>query len=152
MFATALKRTPSPMFSCKEILWIQFFWFISLKHPFGHVLQSLVKNLGKTYTKAPVPEFLFLIKLQKETSAEMFCCELCEIVKSTCRTPPVSASNFTSTIFTLRPRKTYIYVFPAFLFLIFPSHFMFLLEARNKSIWFYTKFWFKKGIFEVLLH
>ena len=32
-------------------------------------------------------------------------------------------------------------------FLIFLSHFLFLVEARNKSIWFYTKFWFKQAPF-----
>ena len=61
------------------------------------------------------------------------------MLEALCKTPPVSASDFNSTYLTLRPRKTYIYVFPASLFL-FLSHFMFFGEARNKSISFYTKF------------
>ena len=32
-------------------------------------------------------------------------------------------------------------------FLIFPNHFLFLMDARNKSIWFYAEFLFKQAPF-----
>ena len=40
---------------------------------------------------------------------QMFYCEFCEIVKS----PLKNSSDFSATLLTLRPQKTYIYIFPA---------------------------------------
>ena len=61
----------------------------------------------------------------------MFYCEFWEILKELSRTPRVSASNFNSTFLTLKMdifnQKMDIYVF----------HFMYLMEATSKSIWFY---------------
>ena len=58
-------------------------------------------------------------------------------LKALDRTPPVSASNFNSNFVTLRPRETYIHVFPVLLFLVFLSLFMFLIEATisHKKFW-----------------
>ena len=115
----------------------------------------------KIYRKKAVAELFFLIKLHtikpatllKGTSAQMFYSEFCEkLLKALGRTPPVSASNFNSTILTLRPRKMDIYVFPALHFYIFLSYFMFFIEARNKFVWFYTKFWVKQAVFDVLIY
>ena len=65
----------------------------------------------------------------------------------------LETSDFNLTFLTLRPRKTYIYVFPELLFLyIFLSHFMIFIEAPNKFIWFYSKFWVKQAIFDVLMY
>ena len=75
-----------------------------------------------------------------------------KLLKALCKTPSVSAFNFNSTFLTLRPRKTYIYVFQAILFLLFLSHFMLFIEARDKSIWSYTKCWVKQAIFDVLIY
>ena len=46
-----------------------------------------------------------------------FTVNFAKLLKALCRTPLVSASNFNSTFLTLRPRQTYIYVFPALRFL-----------------------------------
>ena len=87
---TVLKRTSLPLFSCEQIKY-NFFWFISFKHPLGHVLQNKsFQKFRKTYKKTPLPEFLSdkIVQYQacnfiKETSAQMFYCESCEIVLST---------------------------------------------------------------------
>ena len=104
-------------------LWIQFFWFITLKHPFGHVLQNSSSKFWKTYRNTPVTEFFLLKNLHtikpttlKGLQHRCFTVNFAKLLKSLCRTPPVSASNFNSTFLTLRPRKTYIYFFPALRF------------------------------------
>ena len=53
--------------------------------------------------------------IKKRLQHRCFAVNFAKLLKSLCRTPPVSASNFNSTFLTLRPRKTYIYVFPALL-------------------------------------
>ena len=75
-----------------------------------------------------------------------------KLLKALCKTPSGGAFNFNSTFLNLRPRKTYIYVFQAVLFLIFLSHFMLFIEARDKSIWSYTKCWVKQAIFDILIY
>ena len=66
--------------------------------------KSILRNYRKIHRKAPVPESL-LNKVaaqacnftKKETLAQVFCCEFCEISKSAFfyRTPLVAASGFT---------------------------------------------------------
>ena len=85
--------------------------------------------------------------IKKRLQRRIYTANLGKLLKALCRTPPVSASDFKSTFLNLRPRKTYIYVFPALLFFTFLNHFMFLVEAWNKSIWFYTE-----SIFDVLMY
>ena len=81
----------------------------------------LLKNFGKVTGKTPVPETFFLKKLHSIKSATLlkryFSTDFARFLKALCKTPPVSGSNFNSTFLTLRPRKTYIYVFPVLLFL-----------------------------------
>ena len=129
MSATALKRTPSPVLSWNRFYEYNFCSLISLKHPFGHVLHN---------------RFNFI---KKRIQHRCFTINFAKLLKTLCRTPPVSASNFNSTFLTLRPSKTYIFVFPALHFWIFLSHFTFFIEDRNKSIWFYTKFPVKQALF-----
>ena len=45
-----------------------------------------------------------------------FIVSFAQLLKALCRTPLVSANKSKSTFLTLRPRMTYIYVFPALLF------------------------------------
>ena len=120
MSATALKRTSSKVFSCAQFFWVHF----TLKHPLGHIQQNRFKFIKK--------------RLQNRC----FTVNSAKLLKVLCRTSPVSVSNFNSTFLTLRPRQTYIYVFQTLLFWIFLSHVMFLVEARNKFIWFYKFIWF----------
>ena len=73
-----------------------------------------------------------------------------KLLKALCRIPPVSASNFNSSFLTLRPRKTCIYAFPTILYTyIFLSQCTPLIEARNKSTWFYTKSGVNQAIFDI---
>ena len=92
--------------------------------------------------------------IKKRLQHRCFTKNFAKLFRALCRTPPVSASNFNLTFLALGPRKTYIYVFSALLFLIFISLFMFLTEPRNKSIRFYTKFSVKQvsSIFDVLMY
>ena len=87
---------------------------------------GLLKNFGKLTGKTPVPEFFFLEKvaqhqvcnfIKKMPHHRCFTVNFAKLLKALCRTPLVSASNFNSTFLTLRPRQTYIYVFPALRFL-----------------------------------
>ena len=99
---------------------------------------GLLKNFGKVTGKHLCRSFFFLIKLHAIKhvtllkivfSADflLWILQNCSPwLKAPCGTPPVSACDFNGTFLTLRPRKTYIYVFPALLFLIFLSQFMFL--------------------------
>ena len=117
MSATALKRTPLPVFSYK-----------------------------KTYSRTPVPEVFFdrvahhqtCNFIEKKLQHRCFTVNFAKLLKALCRISSVSASNFNLTSLTLRPKDIYLYVFPALLFYIFISHFIFLIEVRNKSIQFYT--------------
>ena len=91
--------------------------------------------------------------IKRKLQHRCFTVNFAKLLKALCRTPPVSASNLNSTFLTLRACRTYIYVFPALLFLIFLSRFMFLIEARNISIWFYTKIFSQtSSIFDALMH
>ena len=107
-----------------------------------------------------MPEFFLLDKfvhhqawnfIKKTLQRKCFTVKFAKLLKVLCRTPPVSASDFNANFLTLRPRKTYIYVFPALVFfLIFLSHFMLLVEARNKSICFSLNFPLNKLYFRRL--
>ena len=157
MSTTALKGLHHRCFPVNIVCEYNFFWFILLKHPFGYVLQSQSsQKFWKAYRKTPVLEFFLLDKIvnnqacnfiKKRLQRRCFTVNLAELLKAPSRTPPVSAFDFNATFLTLRPRKTYIYVFSALLFLIFLSHFLLLIEARNKSIWFNIKFWLKQALF-----
>ena len=123
MAETALKRMPSPVFSCEQILRIQFFWFISLNHPFGHVLQN--RPFFRKLTGNYLTQKFFLEKvahhqackfIEKRLQHRCFTMNFTKLLKALCRTPPVSASDASSTFLTLRPCKTHIYVFVALLF------------------------------------
>ena len=46
-----------------------------------------------------------------------FTVNFAKLLKALCRTSPVRGSNINSIFLALRPRKTYIYIFPALLFL-----------------------------------
>ena len=119
------------------------FWFFSLKQPFGHALQnSSFEKFRKTYRKRPVPEFFFLENvahhqgcnfIKKRLQIRCFNMNFTKLLNTLCRTPPVSVSNFNSTFLTLRPHKRYIYVLPALIVLIVLSHFMLLMDTKNKS-------------------
>ena len=115
--------------------------FFSLFHSF-HVRTCSSYNLGllkisENLKKSSVPEFFFLIKLHMIKPATLLKGSRCftvnfeKLLKALCRTPTVSASNFNSTFLTLKMdifnQKMDIYVF----------HFMCLMEATSKSIWFY---------------
>ena len=88
---------------------------------------GLLKNLGKLTGKHLCRSFFFFIMLltvkpatllKKEFSADVLLSTLhsCSpLLKAPCRTPPVSAFNLSAIFLTLRPRKTYIYVFQKFL-------------------------------------
>ena len=89
-----------------------------------HVLHKvgLLKNFGKL-TEFSLTFFLEKVAhhqacnfIKKVLKYRCFTVNFAKLLKALCRTLPVSASNFNSTFLTLRPRKTYIYVFPAFLF------------------------------------
>ena len=74
---------------CKQILWLQFFWFISLKYPVRTCSSynvGLLKSFGK---------------LKENTSARVFFLDKVLFF----RNPTVSTSNFNSTFLTFRPRK-----------------------------------------------
>ena len=71
------------------------------KQPFADVLQNRCsKNVAK-FTGKPVFESLFkkvaglrvLQHYQKETSTQVFSCQICERTTFFCRTPPVAASG-----------------------------------------------------------
>ena len=81
-----------------------------------------------------------------------FTVNFAKLLKALCWTPPVSASNFNLNFLTLRLRKRYIYVFPGLLFFGYFFWIMFLIEARNKCIWFYNKCWVKQAISDVLTY
>ena len=55
--------------------------------------------------------------IKKRLQHRYFNVNFAKLLKTLCRTPPVSASNFLSTFLTFILCKTYIYVFPALLFL-----------------------------------
>ena len=87
-----------------------------------HFTQAFVRT---GYRKTPVPEFFLLDKVahyqackfnKKRLQQSCFTVNFAKLLKVPCRTPPVSASDFSATLLTLRPRKTYICVFPALLF------------------------------------
>ena len=73
------------------------------------VRTGVLTNFAKIHRKTPVSEFL-LMKLQdsvcnfikKETLAQVFSCEICEISKNTCfyRTPPVAATVYKEAFLT----------------------------------------------------
>ena len=117
----------------------------------------LLKNFGKQeLTGKHLRQRFFLEKAAHHQACDFiwnrlqrrcFTLNFAKLLKSLKRTSPVNASNFNSNFLTLRPCKKYICVFPALLFFIFLSHFMFLIEARNKFIWFYTKFSVKQALF-----
>ena len=165
-------KTVSPHFcNCTKrdaitgvFLWIDFVntifsLFILLKHLFGHVLQNRSsQKFRKTYRKTPAPEFIFLKKLhhqacnfvKKRLQHRCFTVNFAKWLKALCRVPPVSASNFSSTPSWPLDCAELISTFSqvsVFFLLIFLSHFMFLIEARNKSIWCYTKFSVKQALF-----
>ena len=86
------------------------------------VLLKILENLQET----PAPEFFFLEKVahyqtcnfvKKRLQHKCFSVDFAQLLKALCRTSPVSSSNFNSTFLALRPRKVYIYVFPALPFL-----------------------------------
>ena len=116
---------------------------------------GLPKNLGNLQENTCARVFLEKVAhhqacnlIKKRVQRRCFTVNFAKLLKALCRTPPVSASNFNSTFLTLGPRKTYIYVFQALLFfLIFLSHLLFLIEPRNKSILFFTKFSVKQALF-----
>ena len=96
-----------------------------------------LKNFGR-FTGKHLCQSFFLEKvahhqvcnfIKKILQQRCFTMNFAKLLKALCRTPPLSASNFSSTLLTLRPRKMYIYVFPALLFL---SHFMLLIETRKQ--------------------
>ena len=98
---------------------------------------GLLKNFGKLkdffFEKVAHHEACNFIK--KTLQHKYFPVNFAKLLKALCRTPPVGALNFNSALLTLRPRRTNVYVFPALhFFWIFLSHFMFLIEARSKSI------------------
>ena len=117
---------------------------------------GLLKNFGKL-TGKNLSQSFFLEKVARHQASNFikmrhqhrcFTVNFAKLLKALCRTPPVSASNFNSTLLTLTPRKTYIYVFPALLFWgIFLSHFVFPVEAKEQIYLFYTKFSAKQAIF-----
>ena len=102
----------------------------------------------KTYRKTPVTEFFFLYHqacnfIKKRLRHRCFTRNFVKLLKALCRTPPVSGSNFNL-------KKRISPFSQHYFFLISLSHFMSFMEARNKSIWFYTKFWAKQAVFVVL--
>ena len=120
-----------------------------------------VSNLKKkTYRKTNCARVFFLPELhtikppsnfiKKRLQYRCFTVTFAKLFKALWRTPPVSASNFNSTFLTLRQQKIYIYVFRTLLFydISKPLH----VPYRNKTIWFYTKFWVKQVILDVLLY
>ena len=87
--------------------------------------KGLLKNLRKLAGKQLCQSF-FLEKIahhqackfiKKRHQHRYFNVNFAKLLKTLCRTPPVSASNFPSTFLTFRLCKTHIYVFPALLFL-----------------------------------
>ena len=147
--SSCFSRQPQPQNVTIDLVFSFFlftfflFWFMSLKHPFGHALQrDPLKSFGKL-TRTHVCQSFFLDKvahhpacnfIKKGFQHRCFTVNFAKFLKTLWRTPPVSASNFNSTLLTLRPRKTYIYIFSALLFYIFLSHFMLFTEATNNSI------------------
>ena len=90
----------------------------STKYVFLKILENVKEN---TYAKV-----LFLEKIahhqackfiKKRLQHRYFNVNFAKLLKTLCRTLPVSASNFPSTFLTFRLCKTYIYVFPALYFL-----------------------------------
>ena len=106
------------------------FYKIGLFKSFGKLTGKHLYHQACNFTKKRPQHWRFTVNFAK----------LWNSTKALCRTPPVSVSNFSSTFLTLRPHKTYIYVFTALLL-------MFLIEARNKSVWCYTKFSVKQALF-----
>ena len=123
--------------------------FFSLFHSF-HVRTcssyniGLLKNFGKLKENFCARVF-FLDKVAHDQACNFLKRNRCftvnfeKLFKALCRTPTVSASNFNSTFLTLKMdifnRKMDIYVF----------HFMCLMEATSKSIWFYITLKFESG-------
>ena len=102
----------------------------------------LLKNFGKLTGKDLCQSFFFLEKvahhqgcnfIKKRLQIKCFNVNFTKLLNTLCRTPPVSVSNFNSTFLILRPHKRYIYVLPALIVLIVLSHFMLLMDAKNKS-------------------
>ena len=74
-------------------------------------VKKVFLKISQNTQKTPVSESFFLIRLQaqacnfikKETQAQVFSCEFCEIFKNSLfyRTPPVAASNFSQLILSI---------------------------------------------------
>ena len=102
---------------------------------------GFLKNFGKLTGKHLCQKF-FLEKvahhlscnfIKKRLQHRCFTVNFVKLPKALLRTASATASNFISTLLTLRLHKTHIYVFPALLFfLVFLSHFMFLIDARKQ--------------------
>ena len=104
--------------------------------------------------KTRVPEFFFLQKVAHHQTCNFIKNRLqhrcstvnfAKLLKALCIIPPVSASNFNSTFLNLSRVRRISTFSQHYFFLIFLSHFMFLIEAGNISIWFYTKFSVKQA-------
>ena len=96
--ATAMKRTPPPLFSCECTLCIHIFFvsFHSSIHSGIFYKVGLLKNFEKI-TGTLVPEVFFLDKvahhqtcnfIKRKSLAQMLYCEFGEIVKSTLQNSP----------------------------------------------------------------
>ena len=82
---------------------------------------GLLKNFEKLTGKHLCQGFFFLMKLRtikpatllkKRLQRRCFTVDFAKFLKAPSRTPPVNASAVRATFLILRPRKTYIYVFP----------------------------------------
>ena len=115
----------------------------------------LLKNFEKL-TRKHLSQRFFLEKVVHHQACNFFemrlqhscfTVDFAKLLKALCRTPLVDASNFNSTFLNFRTRKTYIYVFPALLFLNISKPLRVPYRNRNKSIWFYTKFSVNQALF-----
>ena len=105
-------------------LWIAFVNTFFLVH-FTQALSSVFLQISESLRENKTFAGVFLLdkvahhqafnSIKKRLQRRYFTVNFAKLLKAPCRTPPVSA-YFNATFLTLRPRKTYIYVFPALLF------------------------------------
>ena len=126
MSPTALKRRHPWCFPVNKFCEYNFFGSLHSSIRSGIFYKiDLLKNLENLQEHFCARAF-FLEKVahhqackfsKKRLQHRCFLVSFAKWLKALCRTPPVSVSNFNSTFLTLRPRKTYVYVFSAILFL-----------------------------------
>ena len=86
----------------------------STKYVFLKILENVKENTcAKVLFLEKIAHHQACKFIKKRLQHRWFTVNCAKLLKALCRTPSVNASDFNSIFLTLRPRKTYIYVFPA---------------------------------------